>query len=118
MILESQFVPYKYSKELADIGFNEFCLATFNDKEEIEVVSRLAMNIKGFPICAPLWQQIFEWFLENHKIEVQILKYKDDSYFLSINGNYLVDDLDFKLIFKKSEVKIKALEICLKRQKK
>ena len=118
MILESQFVPYKYSKELADVGFNEFCLAKYNDKEEIEIVSRMAMNIESFPICAPLWQQIFEWFLENHKIEVQIYKYKEDSYFLSINNTYLVDDLDFKLIFKKSEVKIKALEICLKRIKK
>jgi hypothetical protein len=118
MILESQFVPYKYSKELADIGFNEFCLAIFNDKEEIEVVSRLAMNIKDFPICVPLWQQIFEWFSENYKIEVQIHKYREDAYFLSINNTYLVDDLDFKLKFKKSEVKIKALEICLKRIKK
>ena len=89
-----------------------------NDKEEIEVVSRLAMNIKDFPICAPLWQQIFEWFLENYKIEVQIHKYREDAYFLSINNTYLVDDLDFKLKFKKSEVKIKALEICLKRIKK
>jgi hypothetical protein len=118
MILESQFVPYKYSKELAEIGFDEFCLAVFNDKGEIEIVSRMAMNIKGFPICAPLWQQLFEWFLENHKIEVQIHKYKEDSYFISINNAYLVDNLNFKLIFKKAEVKIKALEICLKRIKK
>lgn len=118
MTLEYQFVPYELSKELANIGFNEFCLAKYNDKEEIEIVPRMAMNIESFPICAPLWQQVFEWLSEKHNIEVNFHKYKKETYFVSINSNYLIDDLDFKLIFKKSEVKIKALEICLKRIKK
>jgi hypothetical protein len=76
------------------------------------------MNIEGFPICAPLWSQVFDWFLEIHNQEIHLYKYKEDKYFLSINNQYLTDDIDFKLIFTKSEAQLKAFEICTKKIKK
>lgn len=117
MGLELDFVNYEYSKKLSDCGFTEFCLAKYTDKEKLTYVSIPVMNIKDFPICAPLWYQVWDWFLEKFKLEIILHKYKSELYYLSINGNYLVDNLDFKLTFTKLEANYRALDICLKRIK-
>lgn len=113
--MDLNFIPFELSKKLANLGFNEFCYAKFSDNGEFKYVDVPVMNIEGFPICAPLWSQAFDWFLEKHNIEVHFYKYKNGLYFLSINNNYLVDNMDFKLKFEKMESKIKALEICIKK---
>lgn len=112
------FVPYQISEKLAELKFNYFCFAKYTDTGELCYVPNPIMNIEGFPICAPLWSQVFDWFLEEHEQDVHIHKYKQDKYFLSINNVYLVDDLHFKLIFSKSEAQLKAFEICIKKIKK
>jgi len=112
------FAPYQISKKLSELKFNYFCFAKYTDTEELIYVPNPIMNIEGFPICAPLWSQVFDWFLEIHNQEIHLYKYKEDKYFLSINNQYLTDDIDFKLIFTKSEAQLKAFEICTKKIKK
>jgi hypothetical protein len=112
------FAPYQISKKLSELKFNYFCFAKYTDTEELIYVPSPIMNIEGFPICAPLWSQVFDWFLEIHNQEIHLYKYKEDKYFISINNQYLTDDIDFKLIFTKSEAQLKAFEICTKKIKK
>ena len=114
MSISKQFLNQEQSKKMAENGFNLPCIGKWNDVEFI-LLDKPAINIPTFPICAPLWQQAFEWIAEKYNMEIQIHKYKEDSYFISINNIYVVDDLDFKLIFTKSEVKSAALEIAFKK---
>ncbi len=114
MTVSDLFLPKDLSNKLSSIGFNQPCLAKYN-QDELILCDKSVINIDTFPICAPLWQQAFDWFLENYNLEVIIQKSKDNSFFISINGSYIVDNLDFKIKFNKSEVKSKAIEICLNR---
>lgn len=114
MTVSEQFLTYQLSVKMSELGFDLPCLAKWSDKEKLILLDKPAINIKTFPICAPLWQQAFEWITEKYKLEIQIHKYKEDSYFISLNNVYIVDDLDFKLKYTKSEVKNTALEICFK----
>lgn len=114
MTISEQFLNQEYSIKLAELGFNLPCLAKWSDNGELIILDKPAINISTFPICAPLWQQAFEWMSEKYKIDILIHKYKEDLYFISVNGVYLVDDLDFKLTFKKDEVKTSALEKAFK----
>jgi hypothetical protein len=118
MAISDQFLPEDLSKKMKELKFEEPCLAKFKDNGEFILLDKPAINIDTFPVCAPLWQQAFDWLSEKYNINVLIHKYKLDKYFISIDNVYIVDDLDFKLIFTKSEVKSSALEIAFKYIKK
>lgn len=114
MTIEEQFLPQELSFELARLGFNYPCLAKFKDNGELVLLSKPTINIETFPICAPLWQQAFEWLSEKYGLDVLIHNYDENRLFISINNNYVVDNIDFKKTFRKSEVKSEAIKICLK----
>lgn len=118
MTYSDQFLPEDLSIKMKELKFEEPCFAKFKDNGELMLLDKPAINIDTFPVCAPLWQQAFDWFSDNHKIDILIHKYKEDKYFISINNNYIADELDFKLVFTKSEVKSAAIEIALKHIKK
>jgi hypothetical protein len=114
MTIQLQFLPYELSKKMAELKFDEACLAKYNDNGEFDLLRKPSINIETFPICAPLWQQAFDWLSEKYNLDILIHKYKLDTYFISINNNFIVDELDFKLKFTGSEVKSAALEIAFK----
>jgi hypothetical protein len=75
--MDNEFVTYEQALALKELGFNEMCLGYFDSKSE------LAFNTNGNPISkdwvwfgnqclpvdmtlAPLKQQVFRWFRENH----------------------------------------------------
>jgi hypothetical protein len=86
--MKEQFVTYEIAKRLKELGFNEPCLATYNERrDEVEFQMFTSYNMagqnnaqppKGFLnsvvhkkiICAPLWQQVEEWLREKHRIVV------------------------------------------------
>lgn len=68
--MEEQFVPYELALKLKELGFNEMCIATFDEDNNFELQD-FQQSYDTFPkhiISAPLWQQAFDWFRENHSL--------------------------------------------------
>jgi len=63
--MKQEFVPYQLALELKQLGFDEPCLSYY----EGESFSYHLASIKGddYIIPAPLFQQAFRWFRDNHK---------------------------------------------------
>lgn len=72
--MEKEFVPYELALELKELGFNEGCVASFQDKElkarHPDFLSSQEKVNYIFPnsILAPLYQQAFRWFREEHNL--------------------------------------------------
>jgi len=97
--LSNDFVPYKESLELKELGFNEKCYGHYDSIGELNTIedyARLGANIsemlsKEFnsvsymkEMCAaPLYQQAFRWFREKHGWVggIKILSYSNPSPF-------------------------------------
>ena len=71
--MEKEFVPYELSVKLKELGFDEPCFGVWNSpKGKMEVTLVYMGNLhngyindkESFKICAPLWQQAFDWFRE------------------------------------------------------
>ena len=58
--MEKEFVTYEIALALKELGFNEECLAYFEDKE----LTHGMLNSVGKKryLIAPLWQQVIDWF--------------------------------------------------------
>jgi hypothetical protein len=76
--LNKLFIPLKEAMELKVIGFNEPCLAWYDSFDDYElhtwrVADKMVCN-KDVPsgITAPLFQQVFKWFREEHNLASRI----------------------------------------------
>ena len=58
--MKKEFVTYEIALALKELGFNEKCLAYFEDKE----LTHGMLNSVGKKryLIAPLWQQVIDWF--------------------------------------------------------
>lgn len=72
--MKNQFTPLELALRLKDLGFNETCIA-FYDNEDLMIIHLLAMDLNnahfdkyegGSKVTAPLWQQAFDWLLEKN----------------------------------------------------
>ena len=92
--MKDQFVPYELALALKELGFNEPCFTSFDDKQRlrnpfdckedyINNVSFIENSTcfcktselsNGF-IAAPLWQQAFDWFRDKHYLPSCLLPY-------------------------------------------
>ena len=109
-MLYGEFCSPKQSLELRNMGFDDPCFAFYRDS-----VNRLSVllhkqpgawqNSKtGSDYCAPLRQQVFKWFRENHNLDSEIyLNHESGSKFY----HYLILSLDKNLIDWKSKNVIK-----------
>ena len=73
--MEKQFVPYELAIRLKELGFNEECLRHYeNDDEALYESSSYLKNsdLTEYETSAPLWQQAFDWFVENRNVHVSI----------------------------------------------
>ena len=86
--MEEQFATYEIALKLKELKFDEECLCTYakNDKrfmrnpgtnmldEPIEDAPYYWQNSKVHEsvICAPLWQQVIDWFREKQNICINI----------------------------------------------
>ena len=84
--MEKQFVTYEIALKLKELGFDEECLCTYSNGE----LSRNPSNrIDAKPIqknpytwknskvhnsivCAPLWQQVIDWFIDKYDIHISL----------------------------------------------
>ncbi len=72
--MKKEFVPYEQALALKELGFDEHCIAEFyiNKQNYYELLI-------GFPencptnIKAPLYQQAFRWFREEHQLQHEIV---------------------------------------------
>ena len=71
--MKNEFVPYEIAKELKELGFNEPCLAWWFKDSVVSVPTETRSfwsdwNVTVTRISAPLWQQVFRWFIEKHQL--------------------------------------------------
>ena len=65
--MEKEFVPYKESLELRDLGFNEPCFKVYDTMGYIQDEQTM-LNMRLDYCSAPLYQQAFRWFRKKYKI--------------------------------------------------
>ena len=76
--MNKEFIPYEQALELKQLGFNEHC---FGEWQNLKIGKNLVVDeedriydisVLGADIKAPLYQQAFRWFRENHKFNLTI----------------------------------------------
>ncbi len=60
--MKKEFVPYDRALKLKELGFDEPCIATHGYLE-------LYINTDDGHLKAPLYQQAFRWFREEHQLD-------------------------------------------------
>jgi hypothetical protein len=90
--MKNEFVPYDIALAMKELGFDEPCLSMYMDKkltiiqrtkEELENMMNTPISkLRGTELLlAPLYQQAFRWFREEHNTEVIIIpKFGDNGY--------------------------------------
>lgn len=109
--MEKLFIPYELALKLKELGFNEKCIATFDEDGNFELQD-FEQNYDTFPshiIAAPLYQQAFDWFREKHNLHCVIDEYENPK-----SWGYLInnDDLDEAFSFSSYE---EARQACLEK---
>src|SRR5690606_12554873 len=63
--ITNQFVPYELAVKLKELGFDEGCFGTY-----LWEVLEIGLDIPNdeYFTRAPLWQQAFDWFIEEHNL--------------------------------------------------
>lgn len=89
--INEQFVPFEIALRLKKIGFDEPCLGYYHtntqgdmDHTTIEgLLEFFGSNYQYMPrnsyvhhsmICAPLWQQVFDWLREKHDLHIKVTR--------------------------------------------
>ena len=67
--MEKEFIPYEQALIFKELGFDNLCLAYYNDKKYFLPIEEGIQNsnlnkpdMHNQYCAAPLWQQAFEWF--------------------------------------------------------
>ena len=77
--MKQEFIPYEQALELKALGFDEPCFMSYNPNNNFWdnycTNSQLSsLNGNNSIVCsAPLKQQAFRWFRENHNLHSEIL---------------------------------------------
>jgi hypothetical protein len=100
--MNKEFIPYEQALALKELGFNETCFTTFNDKcvlfdvfdifedilyedmTEIEDCYQRNSELAFAYVTAPLYQQAFRWFREKYQIDSWVYPNLNDLYSVSI----------------------------------
>ena len=74
--LEKEFVPYQEALELKDLGFDEPCFTSFNNKDLVDWWEdpepiRNSELVQGY-ITAPTFSQTFRFFREKYNLHYSI----------------------------------------------
>ena len=121
--MEKEFIPYKESLSLKELGFDEQCLALYDldGKITIEFVNwKNAVNRKNnYLISAPLHQQVFRWFREKKSLCSWVYQSNSGLYHYSIlkDDRYLSSSYNNETTYKEAELAClkKLIEIIKKK---
>jgi len=116
--LKNEFVSYDTALYLKGIGFNKPSFAMFYEhNKEFELTIR-PLELQGKDIAAPLYQQVFDWFEEEHNLSSHIKNltpYSDSNlYQVWVEDCFLLEEFESRLEAKKAcvEFLIKTLKEC------
>lgn len=70
--MKNEFVTYKQSVALKELGFNEDCFAVYSEHDETRVYNQSDIR-EGLTIPAPLYQQAFRFLRHNTKYRFYII---------------------------------------------
>ena len=73
--MEKEFIPYKESEELKELGFNEKCAAHYLDEDDLEHKWEIYRNLSidtNKCIQAPTYRQAFRFFRDKYNFRYSI----------------------------------------------
>ena len=73
--MEKEFIPYKESEELKELGFNEKCAAHYLDEDDLEHKWEIYRNLSidtNKCIQAPTYRQAFRFFRDKYNLRYSI----------------------------------------------
>jgi hypothetical protein len=87
--MEKEFISYELALELKQLGFDEPCLAVFNDSKQFRINSE-SRNwndnlVNGDTISSPTYSQAFRWFREKFGMCIVIKPIDDKNLELGYN---------------------------------
>ncbi len=112
--MNKEFIFYKLSLELKELGFDEDCFKYYNEEGTLSTVGLYYTydNPLGFKCLAPLYQQTFKFFREKYNLQCWPEPTGSDRYSCRYDGNddigkryvgYLRDNLNNILFYKTYE---------------
>lgn len=82
--MNGEFVPYQQSLDMKSIGFDEPCLAGYDDSGKIHITNfNFQSDFKEFCL-APLYQQAFLFFRERYRLHKNITQYYGEHFYYKI----------------------------------
>jgi hypothetical protein len=73
--MNKEFAPYKPSLALKELGFDEPCFGWYS-KDGTFYEGKMTIH-QGL-LSAPLYQQAFRFFRENHDLYINVTRYNDE----------------------------------------
>lgn len=73
--MEKEFVPYKESEELKELGFKEKCAAHYLDEDDLELKWKIYRNLSidtNNCLQAPTYRQAFRFFRDKYNLRYSI----------------------------------------------
>ncbi len=84
--MQNEFLPYERALKLKEFGFDEPCFGSYIDGKLTSLLdSVLWGDVKG-DLPAPLFQQAFRWFREEHGLGHMINGIGYESFLFNIGG--------------------------------
>jgi hypothetical protein len=86
--MKEQFVPYELAVKLKQLGFDEPCLGFYERNQELIIQECLITDFHSDSLqcVAPLFQQAFRWFREEHGLGHMINGIGYESFLFNIGG--------------------------------
>jgi len=72
------FIPYDLSVELDKVDFKTAFFGFYNNNHEID----FEIGVRG----AAMWQQVFDWFTETHKMSGMVIQFETDYGVIAYRG--------------------------------
>jgi len=95
--MEKQFVTFDIAKKLKELGFNEKCFAWNNGI--MFIYHEYKNEDLGTHACTrPLWQQVIDWFREEHNYNITYNILGKDGYYIFKGGEF---QAKFKVLSKR-----------------
>lgn len=83
----SRVVNYEIAKDLKDLGFKEKCIGYYNFAEWY-FPSETPINPDTYSCNAPTWEQVREWFYDNHQLLLEVRLNNEKTGLIGVITNY------------------------------